>query len=78
MTTSEDGVESFEIEEDGSSSGDGDHTLEPVLAAVPEDRMMVMYGKGKGGLGKNPAGTSATGAIGLQPEVSKLLERGPK
>ena len=69
VMTSEDGVESFEIEEDGSSSGDGDHTLEPVLAAVPEDRMMVMYGKGKGGLGKNPAGTSATGTLGLQPEV---------
>ena len=44
-----------------------DHALEPVLAAVPEDRMVVMYGKG--GLGKNPTATSATGAIGLQPEV---------
>ena len=65
--TSEDGVESFELE--GDSSGAEDHTLEPGLAAVPEDRMAVMYGQG--GFGKNPAATSATGAIGLQPEVQE-------
>ena len=67
VMTSEGGVETIELGEDSSDAED--HTLGPELATLPEDRMVVMYGKG--GFGKNPAAASATGAFGLQPEIQE-------